>query len=226
MGLIDRAFIISHPKYHAKNLELIVRILLDNDYPIDLIFNTIRERLRCLFSKQSRKQSDDTNKSDNVKTSWFTIPYLPNVSEKFNNILRNSDTRLSFFSLNKLRKFIKVQKDPLPSSAISNVVYKISCCSCNASYVGQTGRQIKTRVSEHKNHIRRNNPTPSVITDHRMQYNHDFDWNNVEILDHERYYYKRLVSEMLHIGKQVNGLNLQSDTECLHHAYLSVLDNL
>jgi len=28
---------------------------------------------------------------------------------------------------------------------------------CDASYVGQTGRLLKTRISEHQSHIRRNN---------------------------------------------------------------------
>ena len=30
-----------------------------------------------------------------------------------------------------------------------NVVHKISCCDCDISYVGQTERQLKTRVHEH-----------------------------------------------------------------------------
>jgi hypothetical protein len=55
MSLVDRAFLLSHPKYHGKNLELIVSILLNNDYPLDFIFKTIRERLRCLFAKRSKK---------------------------------------------------------------------------------------------------------------------------------------------------------------------------
>ncbi|EFN67293.1 hypothetical protein EAG_00147, partial [Camponotus floridanus] len=30
---------------------------------------------------------------------------------------------------------------------------------------------------------------------------HAFDWDNVRILDKENFYYKRLVSEMIHIKK-------------------------
>jgi len=102
-----------------------------------------------------------------------------------------------------------------------NVVYKIKCCDCDASYVGQTGRQMKTRISEHKNHINRNTPAHSVITDHRLHRGHNFDWGGVEVLDVERNYNKRLVSEMINIKCQKNGLNLQTDIESLDHAYFA-----
>jgi len=91
--------------------------------------------------------------------------------------------------------------------------------------VGQTGRLLKTRISEHQSHIRRNTPTTSVITNHRMHLNHEFDWSNVEILDVERFYYKH-ISKMLHIKCQRNGLNLQTDTECLDGAYTSIFNYL
>jgi hypothetical protein len=66
----------------------------------------------------------------------------------------------------------------------------------------------------------------SVITEHRLKYNHDFDWENIKILDNERFLSRRLTFEMLHIQLQNNSLNLQTDTECLHHAYLSLLKRL
>ncbi|EFN72744.1 hypothetical protein EAG_00030, partial [Camponotus floridanus] len=46
---------------------------------------------------------------------------------------------------NKLNRFIKTGKDPLPLMSHSDVVYKICCKQCSASYVGQTSRQLSTR---------------------------------------------------------------------------------
>ena len=225
MCLVYRAFLLSYPKYHKKNLEFIVNILLENDYPLDFIFKIIQERLRCLFVGRSKKQL--LNTSEEVeKISWFTIPYVPSISERFINIFRNPDIKTAFYSLNKMSKFIKVQKDVLPISSCKDVVYKISCRDCDASYVGQTCRQVKTRISEHRNHIGRNVSSHSVITEHRIECGHEFDWDGVKVLDHERFYHKRLISEILHIKQQCNGLNLQSDTDFLHHAYLSIVDSL
>jgi len=58
-----------------------------------------------------------------------------------------------------------------------------------------------------------------------MHLNHEFDWSNMEVLDVERFYYKRLISEMFHI-KRRNGLNLQTDTDCLDGAYTSIFNYL
>jgi len=41
----------------------------------------------------------------------------------------------------------------------------------------------------------------------------------IEILDVERNFNKRLISEMINIKCQKNGINLQTDTKALDHAY-------
>jgi len=70
--------------------------------------------------------------------------------------------------------------------------------------VGQTKRTLNTRVGEHRNHIRRNSAQISVITDHRLQLNHEFDWDDVRVLDEEMNYKKRLISEMIHKKQQMD----------------------
>ena len=59
-----------------------------------------------------------------------------------------------------MNKFIKVHKNVLPIESKKNIVYQISYKDCNATYVRQTGRKLKTRISEHKNHINRNTTPP------------------------------------------------------------------
>ncbi|KYQ51473.1 hypothetical protein ALC60_09424 [Trachymyrmex zeteki] len=63
-------------------------------------------------------------------------------------------------------------------------------------------RQLKTRLHEHVSNINK-----KVITSHRIDQNHNFDWDNVEILDREAFFNKRLISKMVHIKRQTHGLN-------------------
>jgi len=65
------------------------------------------------------------------------IPFIKKVTEKFKNISDGLKSKLAFFSLNKLGRIIKAQKDTLPTDCNKNVVYKLSCKDCDTTYVGQ-----------------------------------------------------------------------------------------
>jgi len=65
-----------------------------------------------------------------------------------------------------------------------------------------------------------------MITEHRLRHNHDFYWLNMKILNSERFFWKRIISEMLNIQLQNNGLNYQTDTEYIQHAYTLILNRL
>jgi len=45
-------------------------------------------------------------------------------------------------------------------------------------------------------------------------------------MDRDSNYYKRIVSEMIHIKEQKKGLNLNSDTELLNESYFDILREL
>jgi len=46
--------------------------------------------------------------------------------------------KVDFRCLNKIDKLIKLHKDHTISQQKNNIVYKINCQDCNASYIGQT----------------------------------------------------------------------------------------
>jgi len=55
----------------------------------------------------------------------------------------------------------------------NNVVYKIFYKDCDASYVCQTKRQLKTRIrKEHSNNIKLNSSKHFVISEHILQFLH------------------------------------------------------
>jgi len=43
-GLVDRAILLSHSIFQEKNLEYVINVLIENAYPIDLIFYKINHR--------------------------------------------------------------------------------------------------------------------------------------------------------------------------------------
>jgi len=230
-SLVDRAVLLSHPTFHRKNLKLVIDLLLDNGFPLNFIFNKINIRLKKLFNSKlkylnSTKESVMVTSNEQTnERKCMSIPYIKGISEKVASVL-NNDYMVGYRCLNTLGRFIKVQKDKNTLLDNNNVIYKICCRDCDASYVGQTKRKLKTRINEHSKNIKLDPQKHSVISDHILELDHSFDWENAKILDFEPFYYKRLISEMIHIREQKNGLNLKKDTELLEDSYFDILDEL
>jgi len=223
LSLVDRAFLLSDFRFHTRNLTFIINILLDNDYPLSFIFDTVNQRIKNLIrNRRTTHRVLADNDRENESVSWLTVPFIPFHTEKFKRFNKN-DIRVSFRSLNKLNKYIKVQKDICPYTSKSNVVYRISCEDCDASW-DRRAEDWKPGLLNIA--IRYNTSGRSVITEHRRQLDHEFQWDEVVILDEEPCYRRRLVSEMLNIKKQKNGLNLQTDTDGLHKAYIPIINKV
>ena len=220
IGMVDRVLSLSHPQFYQKNLINTINLLLNNNYPLQFIFNTIRNRIKHHFFKKSNNITPDTE----VEKKFFVIPYIKNVSEKFKFINSEHDCKIAYTCKNNLSNIIKTGKDILDRVDNCNVVYKIQCHNCESSYVGQTKRKLSTRVKEHRKDINKKSGSPSTISQHRIDLGHDFNWNDVKILDKEPVYNKRLISEMLHIRSQTNSLNKQEDTEQLPDSYLPIMN--
>jgi len=67
-----------------------------------------------------------------------------------------------------------VQKNRNNVEECSGLVYRIDCDSCDASYVGQTGRQLGTRMKEHRVNIKLDPSRHSVIFEHVLKFDHSF----------------------------------------------------
>lgn len=176
------------------------------------------------LNKHLKHQQENDNK-ENVY--YFVTPYVPTGSQYFNNIkVNNSNIRLAHRNLNQLSKYIETQKDRVPKDKQKNIVYRISCKTCDMCYIGQSKRQLHTRIKEHQYHVTKGHTDNSVLARHQIEHNHNFNWNDIEILDIESNFHKRITSEMLHIKSHKNTLNLMTDTESLDNIYIPVFDKI
>ncbi|KYN09297.1 hypothetical protein ALC57_18593 [Trachymyrmex cornetzi] len=209
-SLIDRIIYVSHPNYHTLNISNMINTLLNNGYPLDFLFNTINNRIRSFIHNKKLNQTNHKDLIDNNIKIYCTLPYVreKNLTEKFHNVYRNYNLNIAYKPVNSLNKFIKTGKDRLDKMDNNNVVYKISCCDCDCSYVGQTKRKLKTRIKEHKSDIRKSN-NHSVVSLHQLEYGHQIDWDNINILDSEHSFYKRSISEMIHIKTREMALTIR-----------------
>ena len=89
-------------------------------------------------------------------------------------------------------------------------MYQISCRDCNALYVGETGRCVRTRKREHADAVKTFNTKKSALNQRVMDFDHRIDWDNVKILKSESHAYRRRVAESFLINQKAcscNGIN-------------------
>ena len=48
--------------------------------------------------------------------------------------------------------------------------------------MSQTKRKLITKVTEHKNNLRKDSNSYSVITEYALHHSHKIDWDNTEVL--------------------------------------------
>ena len=117
-----------------------------NDYPESFINTQINSRLRKIkFNKQRLENTSDTQPKTTI-----AIPLRNNFYKKCSNILSKYNIRTTPLINNKLNNIIRLGKEKLEKMDTCGVVYKIDCMSCQATYIGETKRSLKTRINEHK----------------------------------------------------------------------------
>ena len=86
-----------------------------------------------------------------------------------------------------------------------DLVYKISCEECEATYVGETERSLKERFGEH----RRSSSTTSEVSKyiHTDNSNHNITLEKTKILLVEHKWFERGVKEAIHIRALNPSLN-------------------
>ena len=175
------------------------------------------------MKKDEEDRNQDNGDNEIGAKKIIVFPYIKKISEKAATLVSRSKFTVGLRCLNRLDNHIRVHKDKTEYTYRNNIVYKIECNNCDALYVGQTKRHLKTRINEHINNKKLSESRHTVVTNHIMELKHSFNWQNTIILDSEPNYNKRLISEMLYIKEQTNGINLQKDTEFLNDAYYCLL---
>ncbi|BHF65487.1 hypothetical protein SprV_0200849900 [Sparganum proliferum] len=155
------------PEDKTAELQYLRRVFTANDYPRNLVN-------RCIRKKDRRPNLTDTK-------FLRTLPYVKNVSEAVGRLLAPLGVRVAHRPESTIRRLVMKPKDPLPQLETSGVVYRIWCSCGQSNYVGETGRQFRTRMNEHAAAMGRNDASSQVAT-HSTRSGRTFKFNEAETL--------------------------------------------
>ena len=152
----------------------------------------------------------------------MTVPYVLSFTEKIQRIFAKHRVATVVQPQTTLRQVLVHPKDKVDKRKKAGVVYKIPCNQCEKVYIGETGRQLGTRVTENRNEAEKitdgnftrstcspstNEHHKSTITDHVCQNNHIMNWEASERVEQESDKFKRWIKESICIRSNTPSMN-------------------
>ena len=152
------------------------------------------------------------------------MPFYGHISYDFRKLILNTlrtnfpavDFRITFTNDFKLSSFFNY-KDRVPSPLCSNIVYKFTCPSCQARYLGCSSRSFRIRVFEHLGKSYRSGKflqkmAFSAIRDHSHERDHPFSESDFEIVARFSNQREALLGEKLLIKKDNPDINVANSS--------------
>ena len=135
-NLVDRPVKLADKKYHKSNVQFIKQLLVNNQYPAEFIDKHIKIRLQNIY--QNHIPIHNVNRIKRI-----ILPFTKQIDNELRKALNQHYICPVYKPINKFNCLIKLGEDKYQLSEKTNVVYKIKCNTCDASYVGQTSRSLK-----------------------------------------------------------------------------------
>jgi len=217
LALKSRIKKIVHPEFLQKNLVLLKNILINNQYPLNLI-NKLLYSSDAVFDHPQIVNLND--RIGNDKT-YVKLQFIHNLSPVLARLLSEYDIVIANYNYKKLSSFYTPLKDKTPVQQMSDVVYGIKC-ECGKIYIGQTSQKLSKRVTLHKSDCR-HKPQITSLSTHVNTNDHIVHYKDAFILHSEKNLYKRKILEMCHVNNCSNSLNHKKDVEGLSSIYTYLL---
>ena len=180
-----------------EELNHLSRVFQANGYPHAVTAGVLNKR---------RRAHPPTSVEDDEQR-LLVLPYIKGLSEKIRLVCRPLNIKTAFRSSSTLRSLLTHVKVPTPPEEHKCVVYRVPC-DCGSVYVGETGRQMKTRIEEHKRAVMKADPN-NAIAEHVWSTGHKILWDETISIDHDGDWFRRRIKEALHI-RSSNAMNSDS----------------
>lgn len=215
LAMKNRITHISNSIFINDNLKKLKNLFLNNGYPGHLLN-------KLIYSSNFYDGPTEENTEPNVK--YKKLPYIRSLTEKIISFFKPfKNIKIAKYNTKKNRQLFTKVKDITPLPFNTNIVYSVSCLGCQGCYIGQTCTWLKQRISQHKSDCRLGKHS-CALAQHVHTTNHQFDFDNIKILDFETNQKKRLFLEMYHINKNKNSINYKSDIQKLSNIYCNILN--
>ena len=161
--------------------------LTDEIKYLDNVFNKNNYNRDFIRHNTYRNSEPNATNTNTTPVTSATIPCIKGSSETIARILQPYNIRVAHKLITILRQLLTNVKDKDEPSDRQRSVYEIKCCDCQATYMGETGRNLNVRLTEQKR-ATRNGDINNHIGEHHLKTNHRIDWDSAECVTYSTDY--------------------------------------
>ena len=199
--------ICSEEETRSHEIQHLQKVLSISGYP----------RSAWVTATNPRPAKSTTHKGRQIRGS-VTLPYAGPVSEALARTIRKAGVAVHHRPYNTIRSRLVHPKDKVNKVDRAGVVYHIQCSDCNVTYVGETERVLKKRLTEH-------HKPSSPVGEHIMSHQHTFSNDDVSILHQDSDWFRRGVAEAIHITTEQPALNRDRGRHFLPALYREIVQS-
>ena len=112
----------------------------------------VKEQISQKKRAKDKKEQQPEEHPSTHKNPMVVLPYIQGTTEAVQWVLKQYVTTAVRPHIT-LRKLLVSPKDKIPKDKQCGVVYQVPCHNCNQVYIGETGRQLGTRIDEDKKEV-------------------------------------------------------------------------
>jgi hypothetical protein len=151
-------------KNNRRELDIVTNIATNNGYRKE---DTIKLYNRIKIKTQQNNKADEINSNQ----KWVTFTYTGIYIRKITKFFKNMNIKIAFRTNNTIDRILG--KNYAINKYDKGGIYKLTCQTSQKVYIGQTGRNLNTRVKEHIRNIRFNKDE-SAYAQHILNRRHQY----------------------------------------------------
>ena len=188
----------------------IKQVLKENGYQKSIISKIFKRITNNYSLPQSQELTQATNIQEEEIRISINLLHVEGTSEKLRGILRSHRIRSTFYTENTLHKLLCKPKDQVVTEYKNSIVCQIDCSNCEAVYLSESKRSLKSCSDEHKRSARNCDYDKNEIDKHSWEADHNFSWDQTKVIYRESRLIPRKIKETIYSLKNPNHINKMS----------------
>ena len=183
IGFFLRAYRVCSPEYLQEEIEHIFKRFQQLKYPKGLLM-TLKKKAQKIRERATDDTTRNARQNARREEKSRTLICIPNFQDVdvIARYLDKAGFRTVIGTGEKSGDILKYKCSGNRTCNEKSVVYRIPCGTCDRSYIGESGRGLKTRIAEHRRDVRGHVLSNAIVV-HADKSGHLPRWEQAEILE-------------------------------------------